>query len=97
MKYDDVLVNVKKLVADMPSNEDFIYDLLLAYGLPKASITRMRKDGTYNLATLEGEVLWKKKVWFKPVDGDLFTTIGTYTNEDEWLELSSILENVTFK
>ncbi len=76
MKYADVLVNVEKLVADMPSNESFIFELLLAYGLPKASITRMRKDGTYNHATSEGEVLWKKKVWFKPVDGDLFTTIG---------------------
>ncbi len=97
MKYADVLVNVEKLVADMPSNDEFIYDLLLAYGLPKASIIRMRKHGTYNHATSEGEVLWKKKVWFKSVDGDLFTTIGTYTNEDEWLELNSILENVTFK
>ena len=76
MKYADVLVNVGKLVADMPSHDEFIYELLLAYGLPKASITRMRKDGTYNHATSEGEVLWKKKVWFKPVDGDLFTTIG---------------------
>lgn len=76
MKYADVLVNVEKLVADRPSNEDFIFELLLAYGLPKASITRMRKAGTYNHATSEGEVLWKKKVWFKPVDGDLFTTIG---------------------
>jgi hypothetical protein len=41
------------------SEEQFIYDLLLAYGMPKASVTRL-KIGDYNLAKADGEVLYKK-------------------------------------
>lgn len=48
------------------TNETFIYELLLAYGLPKASITRLQK-GNLNLSKIEGEISWKKKVFFKPV------------------------------
>ena len=42
----------------------FIYDLLLAYGQPKASITRLQKGGL-NLSKIEGEIAWKKKLFFK--------------------------------
>lgn len=42
----------------------FIYDLLLAYGQPKASIKRL-KDGGLNLSKKDGEILWKKKLFFK--------------------------------
>ena len=48
------------------TNETFIYELLLAYGLPKASITRLQK-GNLNLSKIEGEISWKKKLFFKPV------------------------------
>lgn len=48
------------------TNETFIYELLLAYGLPKASITRLQK-GNLNLSNIEGEISWKKKLFFKPV------------------------------
>ena len=48
------------------SKDTFIFDLLLAYGLPKASITRLQ-SGNLNLSKVEGEVSWKKKVLFKPV------------------------------
>ncbi len=74
MKYADVAENVRQLLVDMPSHDEFIYELLLAYGKPKASITRL-KQGTYNQSNVPGEVLWKKEVWFKVVDGDLFATI----------------------
>ena len=46
------------------NKDSFIYDFLLAYALPKASITRLKK-GDYNLANHEKIVLWKKKVYFK--------------------------------
>lgn len=55
--------NIKCLVHDI-ARETFIYDLLLAYGLPKASISRLR-NGTYNQAKTAGEILWKKKLYFK--------------------------------
>ena len=42
----------------------FIYELLLAYGQPKASIKRLQ-DGGLNLSKNEDEILWKKKLFFK--------------------------------
>lgn len=48
------------------TKDTFIYELLLAYGLPKASITRLQK-GNLNLSNIEGEISWKKKLFFKPV------------------------------
>jgi hypothetical protein len=66
MKYADVGANVRLLLEDLPSQDEFIYELLLAYGKPKASITRL-KQGTYNQSKVPGEVLWKKEVYFKAV------------------------------
>ncbi|WP_372847200.1 type IIL restriction-modification enzyme MmeI, partial [Pontiella sp.] len=66
MKYADVAENVRRLMGDLPPQDEFIYELLLAYGKPKASITRL-KQGTYNQSKVPGEVLWKKEVWFKAV------------------------------
>lgn len=57
--------NIHKLTQQVSQGE-FIYELLLAYGLPKASITRL-KDGAYNLSKKNGEILWKKKLLFREV------------------------------
>ena len=46
------------------SHDTFIYDLLAAYGKPQASISRL-KNGSYNLSKTEGEVIWKKVVFFR--------------------------------
>ena len=64
--------------------ENFIYDLLVAYGISKTSITRLKK-GDFNLSKVDGEVLYKKKVLFKEVATDkLFATIDELTkNEDD--------------
>ncbi len=66
MKYAEVAENVKRLVEKLPPQETFIYELLLAYGTPKATIARL-KSGQLNLTKEPGEVLLKKKVWFKNV------------------------------
>uniref|UniRef100_UPI00356AE3C9 DNA methyltransferase n=1 Tax=Pontiella sp. TaxID=2837462 RepID=UPI00356AE3C9 len=66
MKYADVAENVRRLMGDLPPQDEFIYELLLAYGKPKASITRL-KQGTYNQSKVPGEVLWKKELYFKAV------------------------------
>ena len=47
---------------DLAAGQDLIYELLAAYGIPQASITKLR-SGTYNRATGDDTVLWKKKVW----------------------------------
>ena len=55
--------NLKSLCKNI-NKSSFIYDLLLLYDQPKASITRLQK-GNLNLSKTEGEVDWKKKVFFK--------------------------------
>tara|TARA_R110000868_G_scaffold113520_2_gene304591 strand:- start:25292 stop:28060 length:2769 start_codon:yes stop_codon:yes gene_type:complete len=57
--------NLQNLIQNY-SKETFIFELLLAYGSPKASITRLQK-GNLNLSKIEGEISWKKKVFFKPI------------------------------
>ena len=83
--------NLQKLIKDIASlppeggnfkvKEEFIYNLLLAYGLPKASITRLRK-GNLNLhsnfdsAQSPFTISWKKKLYYKEVfTGDLYSII----------------------
>lgn len=72
--------NLKKLVVSY-SKENFIYDLLTAYGLPKASITRLRK-GNLNLSKQAGELSWKKKVLYRETDNkDLYALITELSKE----------------
>jgi len=55
--------NLQKLIKPF-NKETFIYNLLLAYGQPKASIKRLQV-GSMNLSKKEGEISWKKKLFFK--------------------------------
>src|SRR5690554_1700963 len=78
MNISQIESNLHNLIKSF-SKETFIYDLLLAYGLPKASITRLQK-GNLNLSKNEGEISWKKKLWFKEEYGaDLHATISDLT------------------
>ncbi|MBT4399554.1 MAG: class I SAM-dependent DNA methyltransferase, partial [Bacteroidetes bacterium] len=75
MNIAQIEINMQKLVKTF-SRKTFIYELLLAYGLPKASITRLRK-GNLNLSKVEGEVSWKKKVLFRKIfDLDLHIAVS---------------------
>jgi hypothetical protein len=60
--------NLQKLSKPF-KHESFIYDLLLAYGQPKASIKRLQAGGL-NLSKTAGEIIWKKKLLFKSVKGE---------------------------
>ena len=72
--------NHSKLIKNFDKNT-FIYDLLLAYNLPKATITRLQK-GTANLSKVEGEVSLKKKLFFKEVyNEDLYLSITNIAKE----------------
>jgi hypothetical protein len=67
--------NLQNLIKSF-SKETFIYELLLAYGLPKASITRLQK-GNLNLSKTEGEISWKKKLLFREeYSDDLHLTVS---------------------
>lgn len=70
------------LVAN-PEPASFLYDLLLAYDQPKASITRLQK-GDYNLAKRTHTTLWKKKVYFcYEVNSDLHALIDLAKQDKE--------------
>ena len=74
--------NLQQLVKTF-KKESFIYDLLLAYGQPKATIKRI-KDGELNLSKVEGEIAWKKKLFFKAVKGvDLHELIADLTEDNK--------------
>lgn len=60
--------NVRGVIQEL-DRERFIYQLLLAYGKPKASITRLEK-GNLNLSKSPGEVVWKKNLWFRGLERD---------------------------
>ncbi len=65
-------------------NEDtFIYDLLLAYDNPRATISRLRHGGL-NLSKVEGEIVWKKKLFFKfDLDNDLHELIDNLKTDNK--------------
>lgn len=69
--------NLQKLMQAF-NKESFIYELLLAYGSPKASITRLQK-GNLNLSKNDGEIIWKKKLFFKEeYKEDLHITVSEF-------------------
>ena len=80
MNIAQIEINLQKLIATF-NKENFIYELLLAYGLPKASITRLKK-GNLNLSKVEGEISWKKKLFFREEHKeDLHLTISEIAKE----------------
>ncbi|MGI8727753.1 MAG: class I SAM-dependent DNA methyltransferase [Solirubrobacterales bacterium] len=64
---------------------EFLYGLLEAYGLPKASISRLR-SGSYDKAVRDDERLWKGKVWFRDArevgDDGLYTIIDAAKSDE---------------
>jgi type II restriction/modification system DNA methylase subunit YeeA len=75
MNITQIEKNLKNLI-DSFDKDEFIYDLLLAYGRPKSSIAKL-KVGNLNLSKVEGEVSWKKQLFFKEENNaDLHLTIS---------------------
>ncbi|MBX2971218.1 MAG: class I SAM-dependent DNA methyltransferase [Cyclobacteriaceae bacterium] len=87
MTSHEIEQNVKRVFESF-SKENFIFDLLLAYGISKTSITRL-KSGDFNLSKIEGEILYKKKVFFKEEKPDkLLSSIESLAKEDRILKHS---------
>src|SRR5690554_4201791 len=73
-------------IIDNLSKEEFIYDLLLAYGISKTSVTRLKK-GDYNFSKVEGEILYKKKIFFKEEASEkLLSSIEDISKEERILK-----------
>ncbi|PVW11869.1 class I SAM-dependent DNA methyltransferase [Marixanthomonas spongiae] len=85
MNASQIEKNVTALVENF-NKEEFIFDLLKAYGISKTSITRLKK-GDFNLSKVEGEVLYKSKMLFKEVEsGTLLNTIDELTKDVDSLK-----------
>ncbi len=94
MNSKEIENNVKQIFEDF-SREKFIYDLLLAYGTSKTSITRLKK-GDFNLSKNAGEVLYKRKIFFKEGDSDsLLSEIESLAEDDRILKHSPRFAIVT--
>ena len=78
------LHEVESNVAELNVRQGFelIYDLLRAYGVSNASISRL-KSGSYDKAEDENELLWKDKVFYRFVDNgdDLHDIIDEATHD----------------
>lgn len=85
MKSTEIKHNVQTLI-DNFSKDEFVFDLLVAYGISKTSVTRLKK-GDYNLSKVDGEILYKKKVFFKVEATDkLLSSIDAITKEERILK-----------
>ncbi len=73
-------------ITQQPDPETFIYDLLRAYKLPKATITLLQQ-GDRNTATEAGQVGLKRKLWFRELK----------VEEDPWTVLKEIKSSLRHK
>lgn len=85
MKSTEIKHNVQNLI-DNFSKDEFVFDLLVAYGISKTSVTRLKK-GDYNLSKVDGEILYKKKIFFKiEASNKLLSSIEEVVKEDRILK-----------
>jgi len=85
MNASQIEKNVAALVENF-NKEEFIFNLLQAYGISKTTITRLKK-GDFNLSKIEGEVLYKSKMLFKEVKkGSLLDIIDELTKDTDSLK-----------
>lgn len=81
MKSTEIKNNVQNLI-DNFSKEEFAFDLLVAYGISKTSVTRLKK-GDYNLSNVDGELLYKKKIFYKVEASDKLLSSIEDVSKDE--------------
>jgi len=85
MNSTEIKHNVQNLI-DNFSKDEFVFDLLVAYGISKTSVTRLKK-GDYNLSKVDGEILYKKKIFFKVETTDkLLSSIDAISKEERILK-----------
>ena len=70
MNQTEIEFAVKALVSKPYDPATFPFDLIGIYNSPKVTVTKL-KSGQTNAAAAEGDVLWKKHLFFRPVrDGE---------------------------
>lgn len=66
MNLESIEKNLNLLIQNL-DEENFIYDFLLAYDQPKATISRLKK-GDYNQSDKPNQLIWKKKIFYHKVE-----------------------------
>lgn len=73
---------IELLNSEKYNRNEFIYDFLLAFGLPRATITRLKK-GDYNHAEDKENVLLRRKIFFKTIkDENPILLLDSLTNDN---------------
>ena len=67
MNIAEIEIRLSELVKEPFSEGKFPYRLAEIYNAPKATITKLRQ-GTHNGADRAGDVLWKKKLYFRAAE-----------------------------
>ena len=82
MNISQIQENLENILSSF-REESFIFELLLAYGIPRATITLL-KTGKHNLSKIEGQIILKKKLYFVELrDGrDLHGTIDAISKDE---------------
>ena len=78
--------NLHNLVANF-DKENFIFELLLAYGIPKSTIKRLQ-GSDHDKLTSYGELVVRKKLFFKVAANELYTAIDELKSSKDVLKHS---------
>ena len=73
--------NLNNLISNF-NKENFIFDLLLAYGTPKSTIKRLIGSDHDKLDT-NGELIFRKKLFFKVASKNLHSVIDELKTQKE--------------
>lgn len=84
MTSKEIEANLEKLIVTL-NNDEFIYDLLLAYGISKTSVNRLKK-GDFNFSKIAGEVLYKNKLFFAYAERDLHLKVDEFATDERLLK-----------
>ena len=82
MAITEIEDKISKII-DNDDHDNFIYDFLSVYDIPKATITKL-KNGINNLANVTGEIYLKNKLYYKITNEDLmqsFTDVKQKVDE----------------
>lgn len=81
MRIAQIEKNLSELVKNI-SPDEFVYDLLLAYGTPKTTVTLLKK-GNRNLSKKDDQIILKRKLFFQETqEQDLHGLIDSLKNDD---------------
>jgi type II restriction/modification system DNA methylase subunit YeeA len=80
------------------NKDDFIFDFLSAYEMPKANITRLRKNSDANTLDTNGEITVKnKKIFFKIVENVVAVDINEIVKSKKTMRFVIVTDFLTIK